>query len=400
MRPDRPEPGQIAAIVPTYERPGLLSECVASLLAQTRPLTEVLIVDDGSSIDVAAELSGLDGPLRVIRQPNRGKAAALNLGLAEIHADYVWICDDDDLALPDAAERLAGALDGSAAGFAYGGYRRFRDDPTSGRRETFDAGYWPELHDVGDTFHALLDDMFIFQFATLVRRNAFETVGPFREDLARSVDYEMILRLARHFEAARIDQAVFLQREHDAARGSSADRFEADQAWEKWIAYDQKIFTELHASLPLESFAPNAVASEPESVRLRAAYLKRAAVMSRRKLWDLACEDLRQAVSLGLGARPTAAERAIAAAALAGKYGCGELLADKAQLARLRATLRLTPYGRHLLPALAGPLRWRTRLALRARSYAEAAGYAAAYGRLLAPLPTASATRLPRRAGA
>jgi hypothetical protein len=38
-----------------------------------------------------------------------------------------------------------------------------------------------------------------------------------------------------------------------------------------------------------------------------------------------------------------------------------------------------------LLRPLAGPLRWRTRLALRARRYAEAAGYAAAYGRLLAP---------------
>lgn len=392
MRSDASKPGRIAAIVPTYERAGLLSQCVASLLAQTRPLAEVLVVDDGSSNNVAAELAGLEGPLRVIRQPNRGKAAAVNLGLGQVRGDYVWICDDDDLALPDAAEKLAGALDRSLAGFAYGTYLRFRDDPDSGRRDVFGPGYWPEAHTVADTFHALLEDMFIFQFATMVRRSAFEAVGGFREDLVRSVDYEMILRLARQFAAVRIDQPVFLQRLHDSARGSAADRFAADQVRDRWIAYDQKIFTELRATLPLESFAPNALAAAPEPVRLRAAYLKRAAVMFRRQLWDFAFEDLRQAILLGLDARPTAAERVIAGAALGGKYGCGELLADKDQLARLRATLRLTPYGRRVLPDLARPLRWRTRLALRLHSYAEAAAYATAYGRMLAPLPWISMT--------
>jgi glycosyltransferase involved in cell wall biosynthesis len=386
VRSEEAKPGRITAIVPTYERAGLLSQCVASLLVQTRPLAEVLVVDDGSSNDVAAELCGFEGPLRVIRQPNRGKAAALNLGLGEVRSDYVWICDDDDLALPDAAETLAGALDGSPAGFAYGAFLRFHDDPDSGRRDVFGPGYWPQAHDVADTFQALLDDMFIFQFATLVRRSAFEAVGGFREDLVRSVDYEMILRLARRFAATRIDQPVFLRREHDAPRGSAADRFEADQVLDKWIAYDQKIFTELRATLPLESFVSCALAAAPEPVRLRAAYLKRAAVMFRRQLWDFAFEDLRQAIVLGLDARPTAAERLVARAALSGKYGCGALLADKDQFARLRATLRLTPYGRRLLPDVARPLRWRVRVALRARSYPEAAAYAAAYGRLLAPL--------------
>ena len=132
-------------------------------------------------------------------------------------------------------------------------------------------------------------------------------------------DGQISAELARQFPAARIDQPVFLQRQHDSARGSTADRFEADQVRDKWIAYDQTIFTELRASLPIESFASNTLAAAPEPVRLRAAYLKRAAVMFRRQLWDFAFEDLRQAVMLGLDARPTAAERGIARAALAGK---------------------------------------------------------------------------------
>ncbi|MBV9995602.1 MAG: glycosyltransferase family 2 protein [Caulobacteraceae bacterium] len=392
--------GAIAAIVPTYERPGLLRECVASLLAQTRPLADILIVDDGSSLDVAAELAGLAGPIRLIRQPNRGKAAALNLGLCEVRGDYVWICDDDDLALPEAAEALGGALDASGAGFAYGGYLRFSEE--GGRRELFGPGYQPPPHDVADTFHALLDDMFVFQFATLVRRGAFAAVGPFREDLVRSVDYEMILRLARRFPAARIEGPVFLQREHAGERGSSADRFAAADAFDKWIAYDQKIFTELRAALPIEAYAPNGLAPAPPQVRLRAAYLKRAAVMARRKLWNEAAEDLRQSARLGREAWPIDAERDIAAAALAGKYGCPELLETPALLGALRAALRQSPYGRRLLPAFARPLRWRARAALRSRRPVEAAAYAAAFCRLLAPLPARAPPPLsdPRPRGA
>lgn len=102
---------RIAALAPNYDRPVLLRECVASLLAQTRPLAEIVVVDDGSTEDVAHALSELAGPIRILRQPNRGKGAALNLALRDLRADYVWICDDDDLALPDGAERLAEVLD-------------------------------------------------------------------------------------------------------------------------------------------------------------------------------------------------------------------------------------------------------------------------------------------------
>jgi len=373
----------ITAIVPTLNRPQLLRECVISLLAQTRPLAEILVVDDGSDQDPAAALSDLDGPIRVIRQPNRGKASAVNLGLSQAQGDYIWICDDDDLALPDAAARLGAALDGSEAGFAYGSFLRFRDDPATGERQVYGPGYWPADAEHEQLFAALLDDFFVFQFATLVRRSAYQAVGPFREDLVRSQDYEMILRLARAFRGARVEGPLFLQREHDAPRGSRADGFEAAQSFAKWIEYDQKIFSSLLREVPLEEFAPAELKTADPLVRLRAAHLKRGCVLARRKLWEPALAEFRRACNLCSAGPPTPAEVAIAGRILSGKYGCQEVVDDQGLLTELAEAFRFRPYGETLVDEVARPLRWRARDALLAARCREASAYLSALVRIM-----------------
>lgn len=387
----------IHAIVPTYERPGLLRDCVQSLLRQTRPLAAIVVVDDGSSVDIGDALAGLDGPIQLIRQENRGKAAALNLGLKSVESGYVWVCDDDDLALPDAAERLGAALDADpAAGFAYGGFLRFRDHAPSGRRKVFDAGYWPSAAETEDTFGALLDDFFMFQFATLTRRSAYAAVGPFREDLLRSQDYEMALRLARRFGGRRVEGPVFLQRQHDLARGAQRDRFDAGQAFAKWVDYDQKIFRELREALPLEAYVPRAMGECPRLVRVRGALLKRGCVFARRKLWPEAFEDISRAARLARRSDPHAAECEIGGRILGGKYGCLDLLRDGGLLDRFLAALGSTAYGMTLRRRAARSLRWRVRKALTAGRFGEAAAYLTAIRRLTlearpSPAPPAAA---------
>lgn len=373
----------ITAIVPTYNRPGLLQECVESLLAQTRPLTEILVVDDGSDLEVAPVLARMAGPIRVIRTPNQGKAAALNLGLRHARGDYIWICDDDDLALPDAAARLGAALDGSSAGFAYGGFLRFRDDPATGERKIYGPGYWPGELERRELFSALLDDAFIFQFATLVRRSAYGEVGPFREDLVRSQDYDMILRLAYAFPGQEVEGPVFLQREHDAPRGSQRDRFSAARTLEKWIEYDQRLFNDLHRRLPLAAFTPAGLEGASPSIQRRAAHLKRGCVLARRKLWSLALGELRRAIELCHAGPPTEAEMMIAKGILGGKHGCREVIDNRALLQDLADAFSMRPYGRRLYAHVATPLRWRARDALLEARAREGVGYLLALFRFM-----------------
>src|SRR6056297_1463995 len=136
----------ITAIVPTYNRAAFLAETLASLAAQTRPVAEILVWDDGSTDGTEQAARAAPGPIRYFRSANGGKSRALNAAMAEARGDLIWICDDDELALPQAAETLAAMLEAAPeAGAAGGSYVRFRDDPVTGARSETGPGYWPDL---------------------------------------------------------------------------------------------------------------------------------------------------------------------------------------------------------------------------------------------------------------
>lgn len=92
---------KISVIIPTYNRPGFLSQAVHSVLAQTLPVFEIIIVDDGSfpmHHPSLFALEALDERIRVYSlQENRGVSAARNYGLEKSTGDFVLFLDDDDL---------------------------------------------------------------------------------------------------------------------------------------------------------------------------------------------------------------------------------------------------------------------------------------------------------------
>ncbi|PSB13282.1 glycosyl transferase family 2, partial [filamentous cyanobacterium CCP2] len=93
----------LSIIIPTYNRPELLSRAVQSALNQTESDIEVIVVDDGSTPPVTLPEHN---QLRVIRlDPNQGGAAARNHGAAAARAPWITYLDDDDVLLPDMAEK-------------------------------------------------------------------------------------------------------------------------------------------------------------------------------------------------------------------------------------------------------------------------------------------------------
>lgn len=89
-----------------------LRAAVESVLGQTFSDFELVVVDDGSVDGCIDTLAGIDDPrLRIRRQPNRGKAAAMNRIVAEARGEYMCIQDADDLANPDRLATQVAALD-------------------------------------------------------------------------------------------------------------------------------------------------------------------------------------------------------------------------------------------------------------------------------------------------
>ena len=107
----------ISAVVPTLNRPALLREAISSLMGQTLPPSEILVVDDGSNppVDEEALRAEFGTSVRVLRNDrSMGLAYARNLGVEEASGKYVVHLDDDDLLAPTSLEDAARVLEADA----------------------------------------------------------------------------------------------------------------------------------------------------------------------------------------------------------------------------------------------------------------------------------------------
>ncbi len=370
--------GSISAVIPTFNRSGYLGEAIDALLNQSRRLSQIVIWDDGSTDDtpeIARRALEADktGSLQYFRAENQGKSAALNAALKEVRGDYIWICDDDDIACPDAAEKLAQVLDSGDAGLVAGAHTRFSVDERSGQKAFFGTGYWPDLSS-GSVIRHLLEDIFFFQNACLVRRSCYETIGPFREDLSRSIDYEMFVRLGTRFPIALVDDALFFQRKHDGARGPAAQQHSAAQSDTVWLQSDREIFAALRDRLPITFYAALFRAGSPE-LALRAGYLQRGCVYARRCDWAAALEDFQTAADMEPSKGLSATEIDIVIRAMAGKHGNREAYLSPMR-DQLLALARRGATGKTIVNALGRGSVWRAREALSGHAFGQFASVA------------------------
>jgi CDP-glycerol glycerophosphotransferase len=114
---------RLSVVVPCHDAVGQLEACVDSLLAQSHPNLEIVLVDDGSvdgSADVARRYAREHRRVRLVSQPHRGVGAARNAGVANARGRYLAFCDADDTVLTQGYERLAGALHASGSDLAIG----------------------------------------------------------------------------------------------------------------------------------------------------------------------------------------------------------------------------------------------------------------------------------------
>ena len=95
-----------SVIVPTFNRTETLVRTVQSILDQTRPADEIIVVDDGSAEDIPAALTPFGDQVILIRQDNAGVAAARNTGIAQARGDWITFLDSDDLWRPERLEVL------------------------------------------------------------------------------------------------------------------------------------------------------------------------------------------------------------------------------------------------------------------------------------------------------
>jgi glycosyltransferase involved in cell wall biosynthesis len=104
------QPETVSVIIPVRDGERYVAEALDSILAQTAPPTEVLVVDDGSNDRTAAVVSGYGHPVRCLRRAREGVGPTLNAGIDHAHGELVAFLDADDLWTPRKLELQLGAL--------------------------------------------------------------------------------------------------------------------------------------------------------------------------------------------------------------------------------------------------------------------------------------------------
>ncbi len=212
----RPEIADVAVVIPAYNHSRFLAEAIESVLAQTLPVREIIVVDD-ASVDETSVIAARHERVRLVRQPlNRGLSESRNLGMRLAGARWLLFLDADDRLLPHAVAHSVACMGKNPdAGFVYGAHRRVDAElrPISGKL------YHPLA---AEPLCEFLQDNAVGMIATaLFDRAKLIEVGGFDPALPRCEDYDLFLRLARRWPVACHDRLVAEYRIH--GRNMSAD---------------------------------------------------------------------------------------------------------------------------------------------------------------------------------
>jgi glycosyltransferase involved in cell wall biosynthesis len=200
----------VSVIIPTYNSAEYIEEALESVFEQTFQDFEIIVVDDGSTDGTGEILKKYGDRIRYIFQGNSGPASARNQGIRTALGEFIAFLDADDLWVPTKLEKQLelfrqrkdlGMVTTGACSFDEKGVFGYSTD----KRETLM---------VGDIAINIFLRSNIGTPTVMVRKEIFDSVGFFEENIRQSEDDNMWIRIAAHYEVELIDEALIKVRNH------------------------------------------------------------------------------------------------------------------------------------------------------------------------------------------
>ena len=194
------EPVRVSVVIPVYDGARYLREAIDSVLGQTRPPDQVVVVDDGS-VDATPEVVASYGErVTAIRQEHRGNARASNRGIEAARGDLVGFLDSDDVWAPDKLALQLEVLDGDEdADAVFGLVQQFLSEdaePSLAQKVVIPPDPQPGLS----------------KSAMLIRRRVLDRVGGFDESRNNSDFTDWYLRAVEQGLIGVVPQVVVARR--------------------------------------------------------------------------------------------------------------------------------------------------------------------------------------------
>lgn len=210
----------VSIIIPVYNRTQYLPEAIESVLSQTYKNYEIIVVDDGSTVDLKLVLEPYKDRIKYIRQDNKGLAGARNIGIRNSLGRYIAFLDDDDLFMPRKLEIQADILDKNpGVGFVFSDCYEFSGREKENVSLNLAVARDADPKDFTELFFLVPN---VRVPVVMSRKDCFMDTGFFDESLAQHEDGDMFLRIALRWEVRFSDYPSASVRTH--ASNMSKDR--------------------------------------------------------------------------------------------------------------------------------------------------------------------------------
>jgi glycosyltransferase involved in cell wall biosynthesis len=191
----------VSVIIPCYNQARYLPEAIDSVLAQTYPDVELIVVNDGSPDDTEAVAGRYGDRIRYVARPNGGISAARNSGIAVARGDYMKFLDSDDYLHPAQIARQVEAVAGRDDVVSFTACRLFRD------------GQPEEYQDHLPQAKALLPELFTGMdwgsiLCYLFPSKLVHAVGGFAEGVHHAEDWYFAVRVGMHDPHLKLDSRI------------------------------------------------------------------------------------------------------------------------------------------------------------------------------------------------
>lgn len=206
-------------IVPTYNQASYIGNALDSLLGQTDPSWEAIVVNDGSTDDtprILDDYAARDARFKIIHKANGGVASALNEGLERATGEWVhWLSSDDMFEPEKLAINRRWIARHPDARFFFSYFTLLRD--ATGECEKRDL--WGPVPDPDHQILTLFYRNYISGISICVHRESWKTVGLFDERYYYAQDYDQWLRILKKHRGVFIPEWTVINRNH-ASQGS------------------------------------------------------------------------------------------------------------------------------------------------------------------------------------
>ncbi len=191
---------KVSAIIPAFNRAHYLPEAIQSILAQTVPVFEIIVVDDGSTDDTSNVIAAYGNKIRYLKQKNQGPSAARNYAVREANGNWLAFLDSDDLWVPEKNQiQTEFICQHPYMDFIFGDLANFNENHHDEEPEILDRMVHQYLVanavDLKDFFRQLLFSNPVPTSSVLIRSDCFRRVGWLDETMRYCEDYDYWLRL-------------------------------------------------------------------------------------------------------------------------------------------------------------------------------------------------------------